>query len=128
MLCSIGLPDKAKIVQFRENLRLGGNFIICNSALPTSCTNTHKGAPMYQNMTSLAAQSDLPVLDLRSDTVTQPTAQMRVYMMDAKVGDDVYGDDVTINALEEKMATLSSKEAGLFLPSSTMSSMSPSTV
>lgn len=123
MLCSIGLPDKAKIVQFRENLRLGGNFIICNSALPTLRTNTHKGAPMYQNMTSLAAQSDLPVLDLRSDTVTQPTAQMRVYMMDAKVGDDVYGDDVTINALEEKMATLLNKEAGLFLPSSTMSNL-----
>jgi len=78
---------------------------------------------MYQNMTSLTAQSNLPVLDLRSDTVTQPTNAMRAYMMDAKVGDDVYGDDATINALEEKMAALLCKEAGLFLPSSTMSNL-----
>jgi len=78
---------------------------------------------MYQNMTSLAAQSNLPVLDLRSDTVTQPTQEMREHMMAAEVGDDVYGDDITINALEDKMARLLGKEAGLFLPSSTMSNL-----
>lgn len=78
---------------------------------------------MYQNMSSLAAQSNLRVLDLRSDTVTQPTKAMRAFMMDAQVGDDVYGDDETINALEEKTAALLGKEAGLFLPSSTMSNL-----
>ncbi|MGJ8527198.1 low-specificity L-threonine aldolase [Maritalea sp.] len=74
-------------------------------------------------MSNLVAQTDLSVLDLRSDTVTQPTAEMRAIMMDAKTGDDVYGEDPTINALEEKAAKTLGKEAGLFLPSSTMSNL-----
>ncbi|MCZ4273498.1 low-specificity L-threonine aldolase [Maritalea porphyrae] len=78
---------------------------------------------MYQNMSGLAAQSNLSVIDLRSDTVTQPSPAMRAFMMDAEVGDDVYGDDTTINALEAKTAALLGKEAGLFLPSSTMSNL-----
>jgi len=78
---------------------------------------------MYANMSNSVAKSDLPVLDTRSDTVTKPTAEMRAYMMDAEVGDDVYGEDPTINALEEKAAALLGKEKGLFLPSSTMSNL-----
>lgn len=59
-------------------------------------------------------------VDLRSDTVTKPTAGMLEAMFSAKVGDDVFGEDETINALEEKTATMFGMEAGLFCPSGTM--------
>lgn len=60
-------------------------------------------------------------IDLRSDTVTKPTAGMLEAMMRAPVGDDVFGEDETVNALEEKLATRFNMEAGLFCPSGTMS-------
>lgn len=60
------------------------------------------------------------VIDLRSDTVTQPTTQMRAAMMAAPLGDDVLGDEPTVQALERKIADLLGKEAGLFVPSGTM--------
>jgi threonine aldolase len=60
------------------------------------------------------------VLDLRSDTVTQPTPEMRIAMMAAPLGDDVLGDEPTVQALERKIATMLGKEAGLFVPSGTM--------
>ena len=60
-------------------------------------------------------------VDLRSDTVTQPTAEMREAMAQAVVGDDVLGDDPTVTELENRMATLLGKEAGLFVSSGTMS-------
>lgn len=56
-------------------------------------------------------------MDFRSDTVTKPTERMRQAMYDALVGDDVYGDDPTVNRLEEVMAKRLGKEAGLFVPS-----------
>lgn len=59
-------------------------------------------------------------VDLRSDTVTRPTAAMLEAMSCAEVGDDVMGEDPTINALEQKVATLFGHEAGLFCPSGTM--------
>lgn len=59
-------------------------------------------------------------IDLRSDTVTKPTKEMLHAMMNAQVGDDVFEEDPTVNALEEKTATLFGKEAGLFCPSGTM--------
>jgi threonine aldolase len=59
-------------------------------------------------------------IDLRSDTLTKPTAAMRAAMAAAEVGDDVYGEDPTINALEERVAALLGKEAALFVPSGTM--------
>src|SRR5260221_3951917 len=62
---------------------------------------------------------DGPV-DLRSDTVTQPTAAMRKAMADAVVGDDVYGEDPTVNALQEAYAARVGKPAALFVPSGTM--------
>lgn len=62
-------------------------------------------------------------IDLRSDTVTRPTAAMRAAMHAAEVGDDVYGEDPTINALEKLAAELLSKEAGLFLASGTQSNL-----
>lgn len=60
------------------------------------------------------------MIDLRSDTVTQPTAEMREAMFNAPVGDDVFSEDPSINALEEKAAALFGKEAGIFCPSGTM--------
>lgn len=63
------------------------------------------------------------MIDLRSDTVTRPTDAMRATMMQAAVGDDVYGDDPTVNALEARVATLSGKEAALLLPSGTQSNL-----
>jgi threonine aldolase len=70
------------------------------------------GAGKTDGMTSL--------IDLRSDTVTRPTEAMRRAMATADVGDDVYGEDPTINALEERVAALMGHEAGLFVPSGTM--------
>ena len=60
------------------------------------------------------------LVDLRSDTVTRPTEGMRRAMAEAEVGDDVYGEDPSINALEERVAALLGHEAGLFVPSGTM--------
>ncbi len=63
------------------------------------------------------------LIDLRSDTVTQPDAAMRSAMTNAEVGDDVYGDDPTVNALEAQAAKLSGKEAALFLPTGTQANL-----
>lgn len=60
------------------------------------------------------------MIDLRSDTVTKPTPEMREAMMKAEVGDDVFHEDPTVNALEEKVADMFGFEAGLFVPSGTM--------
>src|SRR5450432_2954703 len=60
------------------------------------------------------------IIDLRSDTVTRPTAGMRAAMAAAEVGDDVFGDDPTVRRLEERVAELLGKEAALFVPSGTM--------
>ena len=65
----------------------------------------------------------MSALDLRSDTVTQPTAEMRRAMAAAEVGDDVWGEDPTVNALEERAAELLGKEAGLFVSSGTMGNL-----
>jgi threonine aldolase len=62
----------------------------------------------------------MPVCDLRSDTLTRPTAAMRAAMAAADVGDDVYGEDPTVRALEERVAGLLGKESALFVPSGTM--------
>lgn len=60
------------------------------------------------------------MIDFRSDTVTQPTTAMLEAMMNAKLGDDVFGEDPTINALEEKAAGMFGMEAAIFCPSGTM--------
>jgi threonine aldolase len=62
-------------------------------------------------------------IDLRSDTVTKPTPAMRAAMAAAEVGDDVYGDDPTVNALQQRIAGMLGFEAALFLPSGTMSNL-----
>ena len=63
------------------------------------------------------------MIDLRSDTVTCPSQAMLAAMMNAETGDDVYGDDPTVNLLEEEAAALSGKEAALFLPTGTQANL-----
>ncbi|OIO60651.1 MAG: low-specificity L-threonine aldolase [Verrucomicrobia bacterium CG_4_10_14_3_um_filter_43_23] len=76
-------------------------------------------------MTTNAFSSDNTncLIDLRSDTLTLPTSGMRETMANAAVGDDVYGEDPTINELEQYAAELSGKEAALFLPSATQANL-----
>ena len=65
----------------------------------------------------------LKPIDLRSDTVTQPTPAMRAAMAAAEVGDDVFGDDPTVNALQARIAAMLGKEAALFVPTGTQSNL-----
>ncbi len=65
----------------------------------------------------------MDVIDLRSDTVTRPTAAMRAAMLAAEVGDDVYGEDPTVNALQQRLADELGFDAGLFVPSGTQSNL-----
>ncbi len=80
----------------------------------------------YQNMRS---ESDVSmaepnsIIDFRSDTVTRPSSKMRAVMADAEVGDDVYGDDASVKALEETVADLVGKEAALYVSSGTQSNL-----
>jgi len=76
-------------------------------------------------MSAIGASTDraADTIDLRSDTVTRPTPAMRAAMAAAEVGDDVYGDDPTVNALQECIAGLLGFEAALFVPTGTMSNL-----
>lgn len=65
----------------------------------------------------------MQVIDLRSDTVTRPTPAMREAMLAAEVGDDVYGEDPTVNALQQRLADELGFDAGLFVPSGTQSNL-----
>lgn len=66
------------------------------------------------------AEATMPIVDLRSDTVTQPSAAMKQAMIEAPLGDEVLGDDPTIHKLERVVSELTGKEAALFFPSGTM--------
>ena len=63
------------------------------------------------------------MIDLRSDTVTQPSQEMKQFMLNAPLGDDVYGDDPSIQALEKQAADLFKKESAAFVPSGTMANL-----
>lgn len=80
---------------------------------------------MYEGMAQAnrTPEGGLAIVDLRSDTVTQPSEGMRAAMAGAVVGDDVYGEDPTVTALEEKGAALLGKQASLFFPSGTQSNL-----
>jgi threonine aldolase len=69
------------------------------------------------------APDRMKTVDLRSDTVTQPTAAMREAMMAAPLGDDVFGDDPSVQALQERVVAITGKEAALFMPSGTQSNL-----
>ncbi len=63
------------------------------------------------------------IIELRSDTFTMPSKQMKDYMFNAQIGDDVYGEDPSVNALEEKVARLTNKESALFATSGTQANL-----
>src|SRR5437016_10706649 len=63
------------------------------------------------------------IIDLRSDTVTKPTPEMRRAMAEAEVGDDVYGEDPTVNRLEARAAEIFGREAAIFVPSGSMGNL-----
>jgi threonine aldolase len=71
----------------------------------------------------MADSQEGAVVDLRSDTVTRPTARMRRAMAEAEVGDDVYGEDPTVNRLEARAAEIFEREAALFVPSGSMGNL-----
>jgi threonine aldolase len=75
---------------------------------------------MYKFSTATGSDDRQPLIDLRSDTVTKPSPEMRRAMFEAEVGDDVYGEDPTINRLEQRAAEIFGREAALFVPSGTM--------
>jgi threonine aldolase len=77
-------------------------------------------APRVVRNSAALYSAFMPVIDLRSDTVTKPSPAMRRAMAEAEVGDDVFGDDPTVNALEARAAELLGKEAGLFVASGSM--------
>jgi len=94
--------------------------------LATKKENQH--SPPYANihiseLINLQEMSTHSIVDLRSDTVSQPTEKMRARMASAVVGDDVYGEDPTVNELEARTAAIFGKEAGLFVPSGTMGNL-----
>lgn len=66
---------------------------------------------------------DVHVVDLRSDTISRPTNEMREAMTNANVGDDVYGEDPTVQKLQDRACRLLGKEAAVFLPSGTMANL-----
>lgn len=78
---------------------------------------------MYSTANKSNIQSEHTIVDLRSDTVTKPTAAMRKAMAEAEVGDDVYGEDPTVAELERYVANLFGKEAALFVPTGTMGNL-----
>ena len=76
---------------------------------------------MYTSSTEEKNATD--IVDLRSDTVTRPSAAMRRAMAEAEVGDDVYGEDPTVNRLQERAAEIFAREAALFVPSGSMGNL-----
>ncbi len=89
-------------------------FAACNKPAKAESTRGDAFAP---------EGTEMKLIDLRSDTITLPTDEMRRAMYEAVVGDDVYGEDPTVNLLEERSAALLGKEAGLFTASGTMSNL-----
>ena len=77
----------------------------------------------YGSARAAASPDGLPWVDLRSDTVTRPGPAMRRAMAEAEVGDDVFGDDPTVNTLQQRIATMTGHEAALFMPSGTASNL-----
>ena len=75
---------------------------------------------MYSSTNDNGSHTSDALVDLRSDTITKPSPEMRRAMFEAEVGDDVYGEDPTINKLEQRAAEIFGREAALFVPSGTM--------
>ena len=80
--------------------------------------NSSQSASLTEQTPSKEVRS--AIIDLRSDTVTRPTAEMRRVMAEAEVGDDVYGEDPTVNRLEQRAAEIFAREAAIFVPTGSM--------
>jgi threonine aldolase len=91
----------------------------CHPAMNLSSASAHRRV-FNHGRAQVRYREPMPVCDLRSDTLTKPTAAMRAAMAAAEVGDDVYGEDPSVRALEERVAALLGKESALFVPSGTM--------
>src|ERR1019366_6384108 len=85
----------------------------------TNCKGLRMHSPASETGANETKHS-ATAIDLRSDTVTKPSPEMRQAMFEAEVGDDVYGEDPTINRLEAMAAAIFGREAALFVPSGTM--------
>src|SRR5574342_515111 len=88
----------------------------------------HREAPWrytswYEEERLMPSTQPDQVVDLRSDTVTKPTLEMRRAMAEAEVGDDVYGEDPTVNKLQQRAAEIFGREAGLFVPTGSMGNL-----
>src|ERR1700759_882783 len=81
---------------------------------------TDAGTDIRTDTREQGAESGRQPIDLRSDTVTRPTEAMRRAMAEAEVGDDVYGEDPTVNRLEARAAEIFGREAAVFVPTGTM--------
>src|SRR6202453_5085998 len=96
-----------------------GKIIRCASNVKKNlCATRHRSGIFPWVRNSIVPSSD--IVDLRSDTVTRPTPAMRAAMAAAEVGDDVYGEDPTVNRLEARAAEVFGREAALFVPTGTM--------
>lgn len=78
---------------------------------------------MYEKIINSDINGDVRIIDLRSDTISKPTQEMREAMYSAVVGDDVFGEDPTINELERRAAELLGKEDAVFVASGTMANL-----
>lgn len=78
---------------------------------------------MYEKIINTDLKGDVKIVDLRSDTISKPTEEMRVAIYEAVVGDDVFGEDPTVNELERRAAELLGKEDAVFLASGTMANL-----
>ncbi len=91
------------------------------NAMKTDTMKTESMEETERQPTATAGERRrVAVIDLRSDTVTRPTAEMRRAMAEAEVGDDVYGEDPTVNRLEARAAAIFRREAAIFVPTGTM--------
>lgn len=78
---------------------------------------------MYEKIINTDLNGDVRIIDLRSDTISKPTQEMREAMYSAVVGDDVFGEDPTVNELERRAAELLGKEDAVFVASGTMANL-----
>lgn len=78
---------------------------------------------MYEKINGEINASGIPVVDLRSDTISKPTPEMRQAMANADVGDDVFGEDPTVLELERRSAEMLGKEEAVFVASGTMANL-----
>lgn len=78
---------------------------------------------MYEKIVNTDLNGDVRIIDLRSDTISKPTQEMREAMYSAVVGDDVFGEDPTVTELEKRAAELLGKEDAVFVASGTMANL-----